>query len=48
MRDINELRYKMAIAYLEEIASAGFLTPEQLADSKHMAKVRFFPDGVWE
>lgn len=48
MNDINELRYKMAVEYLEEIASAGFLTPEQLADSKRMAKARFFPDCVRE
>lgn len=48
MYEVQELRYRMAINYLEKIASAGFLTEEQLSLSKKMAKARFFPDAIQE
>ena len=44
----NELQYLLVIRRLEQVASAGFLTDEELAVTKRLAAEKYRPETVWE
>mgnify|MGYP002517884112 FL=1 len=44
----KELQYRLAVRMLEHLAENGFLTADELAYAKRLAREKYHPQTVWE
>lgn len=49
MMDVKqELQYRLAVRMLEHLSEFGFLSAEELAYAKRLAREKYRPQTVWE
>lgn len=49
MMDVKkELQYRLAVRMLEHLSENGFLSAEELAYARRLAREKYRPQTVWE